>query len=379
MDIDAQRYRETLGQYPTGVVLITAIEPGGQPLGLVIGSFTSLSLEPPQVVFMPMRASRTFARIREAGSFCVNVLAADQLDVCRVFASNAVDKFADVAWRPAPVSGAPILEGSVSWLDCTIAATIDGGDHYIVVGDIHELDVQRQALPLLFFQGGYGRFETASLVAPTTPELIAALRVVDQLREQMEHLAESQHAEVSVIAQTGDWLTCLALANGRAEPATITVGIRFPFLPPLGSVFVDGDHSVERWLDALPRGFDGARERARELVDKVADTGYSLSLLGSDSDQEIWRLATELSDDSVTPSREREIKKLLLTDLDSYEPTLVEDLTYDVRAIITRIPTEDPGTHLGLRFAYPPAGATEQTVRAWIADIMACASSHLQP
>lgn len=159
MDTDVRRYREALGHYPTGVVLITATDPAGAPVGLVIGSFTSLSLDPPQIAFMPMRTSRTFSRIREAGSFCVNVLAADQLDVCRVFTSGATDKFAGLLWRPAPVSGAPVLDDAVCWLDCTIAATHDGGDHYIVVGDVQDLRVQRESPPLLFLQGGYGRFE----------------------------------------------------------------------------------------------------------------------------------------------------------------------------------------------------------------------------
>ncbi len=134
--------------------------------------------------------------------------------------------------------------------------------------------------------------------------------------------------------------------------------MRLPFLPPLGSVLVDEDESARRWLDRLPRGFDRARERAQELLAKVDDSGYSLSLLGADSDEEVWRLAAELADDSVTPSREREIKKLLLGNLDSYEPAVADDTTYDVRAIITRVRAGDPGTRLALRFAYPPAART---------------------
>ena len=155
---DSARFRQVLGHFPTGVTVITALAPDGQPVGLAVGSFSSVSLDPPLVAFFPARTSGTWPVIREAGAFCVNILAEDQEDVSRVFASKGADKFRGVGWRPAS-SGAPVLNDVVAWIDCRLEAVHDGGDHDVVLGRVAELEVEREDGPLVFFRGGYGRFE----------------------------------------------------------------------------------------------------------------------------------------------------------------------------------------------------------------------------
>jgi 3-hydroxy-9,10-secoandrosta-1,3,5(10)-triene-9,17-dione monooxygenase reductase component len=115
--VDPQRLRSTLGNYPTGVSVITAIVATGAPAGMAVGTFTSVSLDPPVIAFLPDHSSSSFPRIRTATSFCVNVLAADQHDVCRAFVVRGGDKFAGVKWSGA-VSGAPRLHGTAAWIDC---------------------------------------------------------------------------------------------------------------------------------------------------------------------------------------------------------------------------------------------------------------------
>ncbi len=154
--IDSAVFRNVLGHFPTGVTAVTAVA-DGHPVGMAIGSFTSVSLDPPLVAFLPTKDSGSWQGIRAAGSFCVNVMAHDQLEVCGVMASKAEDKFAGVDWRPGP-TGSPIIEGSVAYIDCTIEAVHDGGDHDIVVGRVVELDVLDSKDPLLFYRGGYGTF-----------------------------------------------------------------------------------------------------------------------------------------------------------------------------------------------------------------------------
>lgn len=154
--IDPLKYRQTMGRFPTGVTIVTAVNQG-QPVGLAIGSFSSLSLEPPLVLFCPQKTSSSWPRIREAGVFCVNVLGEDQLDVCKVMASKEPDKFANVKWRKAG-TGSPIIDGSIAWMDCTITEVLEGGDHHIVVGRVEALDFSETGNPLVFFKGGYGRF-----------------------------------------------------------------------------------------------------------------------------------------------------------------------------------------------------------------------------
>ena len=157
--IDEARYRQVLGHFPTGVTVITARAPSG-PVGLAVGSFSSVSLEPPLVGFFAGKSSSSWPKIREAGSFCVNILAADQEDVCRVFASRAIDKFAGLGWKPMG-SGSPRINDVLAWIDCRIEAVHDAGDHELCIGRVTELgvDVDHEHGPLVFFRGGYGRFE----------------------------------------------------------------------------------------------------------------------------------------------------------------------------------------------------------------------------
>ena len=155
-DIDSGLFRNVLGHFPTGVTAVTAVN-NGRPVGMAIGSFTSVSLEPPLVAFLPGKESGSWKEIHESGSFCVNVMAQDQLEVCGVMVSRAEDKFADVEWSTAP-SGSPIIAGSIAYIDCEIEAGHDGGDHDIAVGRVIELEVMESKPPLVFFQGNYGTF-----------------------------------------------------------------------------------------------------------------------------------------------------------------------------------------------------------------------------
>jgi 3-hydroxy-9,10-secoandrosta-1,3,5(10)-triene-9,17-dione monooxygenase reductase component len=130
----------------------------GRPLGLSVNSFTSVSLEPALVAFCVARRSSTWPLLRQSGMFCVNILAEDQEALSRTFATPNLDRFEGVGWRAAP-SGAPVLAGVLAWIDCTVAAEYEAGDHLIVVGHVRELGLLHEGRPLLFYRGGYGRFE----------------------------------------------------------------------------------------------------------------------------------------------------------------------------------------------------------------------------
>ncbi|MGK2947744.1 MAG: flavin reductase family protein [Acidimicrobiales bacterium] len=154
---DSAKFRQVLGHFPTGVTVVTAAGDDG-PVGLAVGSFSSASLDPPLVAFFPAKSSSSWPRIEAAGSFCVNILGADQEQACRRFASKEVDKFAGLGWHPAP-SGAPRLDGVLAWIDCDIDSVVDAGDHHCVLGRVRDLEVgDDDSGPLLFYRGGYGRF-----------------------------------------------------------------------------------------------------------------------------------------------------------------------------------------------------------------------------
>lgn len=155
--IDAAHYRRVLGHFATGVTVICAVD-GGEPVGMAANSFTSVSLVPPLVLFCADHDSTTWPRIRAAGAFCVNVLAEDQEELCRLFATKGADRFGGVGWHAAP-SGSPIIAGVLAWIDCRIADVHEAGDHAIVVGRVLAMDAAAHGKPLLFYRGGYGRFE----------------------------------------------------------------------------------------------------------------------------------------------------------------------------------------------------------------------------
>jgi len=153
---DPATFRTVLGHFCSGVTIVTAVD-RDEPVGLTCQSFTSVSLDPPLVLFVPAKAASSWPRIRAAGHFCANVLSEDQEALGRRFAIRGADKFAGAGWRPGP-SGAPVLDGCLAYVDCAIEAVHDAGDHNIVVGRVLDLAVTGESSPLLFFRGGYGRF-----------------------------------------------------------------------------------------------------------------------------------------------------------------------------------------------------------------------------
>jgi 3-hydroxy-9,10-secoandrosta-1,3,5(10)-triene-9,17-dione monooxygenase reductase component len=153
---DSAKFRQVLGHFTTGITVVTAA-PDGVPVGLAVGSFASVSLDPPLVAFFPDKSSSSWPKIEAAGVFCVNILAEAQEEVCRRFASKAEDKFTGLGWSPT-ASGSPLLDGVLAWIDCDIDSVVEAGDHYCVMGRVRDLAVAHDGAPLLFFRGGYGRF-----------------------------------------------------------------------------------------------------------------------------------------------------------------------------------------------------------------------------
>jgi 3-hydroxy-9,10-secoandrosta-1,3,5(10)-triene-9,17-dione monooxygenase reductase component len=161
MSIDPLKYRLVLGHFPTGVTVVTAMV-DGEPVGFTIGSFTSVSLDPPLVGFLPMTTSERWLRMASAEMFCVNVLGIDHGDLCWRFAKSSIENpFEGVSWTPSLVTGSPILDGAIAWMDCTTAEVVDAGDHFFVMGLVVAMDhadPESQPAPLLFFRGQLGGF-----------------------------------------------------------------------------------------------------------------------------------------------------------------------------------------------------------------------------
>jgi flavin reductase (DIM6/NTAB) family NADH-FMN oxidoreductase RutF len=157
--IDAADFRHVLGHFASGVTVVTSMSEG-EPVGFACQSFFSVSLEPPLIGFCAGGSSTTWPKIRRSGHFCVNILGEQQSDLCRTFAVSGADKFRDVRWARSR-HGNPRLHDVLAWIDCEVHGEYDAGDHVIVIGRVQALEVAQEdgPRPLLFFRGGYGRFD----------------------------------------------------------------------------------------------------------------------------------------------------------------------------------------------------------------------------
>lgn len=155
--IDPGQFRQVLGSYPTGVCAITAMSADGAPVGMVVGTFTSVSLDPPLVGFLPDKKSTSWPQIEEAGRFCVNVLGSDQQQICRQVSARGDEKFAGVDYTVSE-NNLPVIAGAIARIECTIQSVIDTGDHWFVLGRVLSLEVTRDEDPMLFHRGRYGGF-----------------------------------------------------------------------------------------------------------------------------------------------------------------------------------------------------------------------------
>lgn len=156
--VDGAEMRYVLGHFATGVTVVTA-RAGGEPVGMAANSFTSVSLEPPLILFCAGVESETWPRIREADRFCVNVLGHHQRELALSFARKGSDRYGGVKLVERG-DGPPRLDGAIAHVECRIAAEHPGGDHTIVVGEVLELAVSEAnaaALeePLIFYRGGF--------------------------------------------------------------------------------------------------------------------------------------------------------------------------------------------------------------------------------
>ncbi|MGW0595223.1 flavin reductase family protein [Streptosporangium sp. NPDC002607] len=148
--------RDALGQFATGVAVVTAVTRRGDRLGVTVNSFTSVSLDPPLVLWCLARRAPSAPAFAGAERFAVNVLAAGQEHLSRRFATPLPDKFAGVETHPAP-GGSPVLTGTLAHFACRTVSTYDGGDHLIFVGEVEHFR-RTEGEPLVFHSGDYRVF-----------------------------------------------------------------------------------------------------------------------------------------------------------------------------------------------------------------------------
>ena len=154
MSFDPRQFRDALGRFATGVCIVTTKGLDGRPYGVTVNSFSSVSLDPPLILFSLDRGSTSFNAFMEGRHFAVNVLNRAQMSLSRTFAVTSGDKWNGVSFETWE-TGAPVLPGSLATLECDKAAVHDAGDHVILIGRVRRLHAMPDGEPLLYYRGQY--------------------------------------------------------------------------------------------------------------------------------------------------------------------------------------------------------------------------------
>lgn len=151
--VEAAELRRVMGHFATGVTVVTSMVEG-RPCAMTANSVTSVSLCPPLVLFCPDKGSETLRGVQESRFFAINILDESAERISRSFAARGPKPFDGIGYRREK-TGAPILDGALAWVDCSVHAEYDGGDHVIAVGLVEAADALTEGKPLVFYRGGY--------------------------------------------------------------------------------------------------------------------------------------------------------------------------------------------------------------------------------
>ncbi|WP_454727216.1 MULTISPECIES: flavin reductase [Cupriavidus] len=325
---DARELRGVLGNFVTGVTVVTTRDATGKPHGVTANSFSSVSLDPPLILWSQSLSSNSYPAFRESDHFVVNILADDQVAVSNHFAKSGHDKFDAVEYEDGH-HGVPVLPGSAAYLECTKMATYPGGDHVVYLGKIERfLNARRR--PLAFGAGKYmvaSSHELAPSVLPlgtsTPAKLDLTRRVIAGLPALAEDLGhhtlclavwgnrgptvvhwEASQQPVSDQLRLGLVMSCTQCATGKAFAAFLPADMTRPFIDEdLRLHRMPGD-DAQRQHDAFEAELDDARTRGltratnpTSLLHHISVNAFSAPIFGPDG-----KMALALS---VTASSER--------------------------------------------------------------------------
>jgi len=350
--IDERTVRDVLGHLPTGVVALTGASQAGDPVGLIVGTFVRVSLNPPLVAFVVDSNSVALARLQNFGAFCANILAAHQEPLCRALAVPGRETFAGVMWHPAD-SGSPILDDAIAWIDCEIDSVARAGDRTIVIGRVTDLGVRSPTIPLIHYQGGLGGFAPMSLAVEAREDLFATLQVVDHVRAGMEELAVELESDcLAHVVSGGDILVLAAAYTPRGGSKFPRLGFRIPLVPPFAEPFMAWASADElaAWVERLRQDTTSERDVDRVLanVRDIQKAGWAFTVRTDIEEDD--RALRDLLRFGHTPAIARELATLTRSRGKHGDPDAFDDLPRGaVRTICA--PILDASGHLEIMLA----------------------------
>lgn len=377
--IDDALFREVLGHYPTGVVAVTGIDPEGELHAMILGTFTSVSLDPPLIGFLPRKESQTYAQLRRCEALCVNILTAEQEAQGRAIVSRTEDKLADIPWYTSP-RGTPVLRDALAWIDVTITQELEAGDHLFTLCAVRELQVQNPLTPLLFFQGGYGSFLVPSLVARTQTDIREFVTEAAALRPDIEALAQRVGCVVQVMAAVNpqELMAVVSAAAPGLHPGE-GLGEHVPMVPPIGDTVMAhaSPDEVADWLRKAKGADEELLATYRRRLEFCREHGYLISWLPEGDHTAYSRMrdaAQQFASGQLTPAQEREVREAIFDSEVRYEPLEIPDGTLcDLGSLVLPILDDQENVRFTLRLEQFPRQVDSDTARGWIADATATA------
>ena len=378
---DGRAFRDVLGHYPTGVVVVAGIV-DRQAVGMVVGTFSSVSIDPPLVSFMPQKTSETYSVLGTVGQpVCISVLSHDQIPLCRTLASKASDKWDNVSWEP-DLHGSPRIDGAVAYISGRITQEFDGGDHYITLVEVEDLETSRGVPPLLFFQGGYGAFSTTRMSAHLDESLIVAGRVAEAGRPQLDHLANIIGCSCAALVQISHDEQTVAASSygGDAEPED-RLGSRIPLMPPLGDSAVAWSSDQEAaWISRIWPHDPDTIERYRRRSASVRARGYSAhrrrhGITGLSAALDEYALG------DLTPARDRAVRAVIAGSDAGFGEEIRPD-ERNVSLLTLTVPVFDPeaseprNSGVNLLLGQLPRDVDGATALDWVALLQAAAAEY---
>jgi len=376
--VNVASLHEVLGGFPSGVAVITGIY-DGRPVGALAGAFALVAQEPPLATFVLDRSAKAMTERGRGASFCVNVVASDQEWLCRHLGGVKDDPMKGIGWRATP-GGTPIIDGVVSWIECRQDQVIDTGDHLLVVAEVTDLEMNRDALPLLAFHSGYGEFRPSTLVVANGQAHLDAVRLANVARPEMQYLATTIGAECTLQVMVGTDVVFVACANGAVNTGRGRLGIRVPGVAPFGALFVDSRHgpTEDQWLAAIPADEAERRFEAREQLERTRQRGYSISIFGEQDRSELDAMVRVYSDPQRTPEQETFFYRLAANTSVIHDPA-DEEIHPDASLVYLAVPVRDLDGQVVavLRLGELPPSPTRDEVDTWL-DMLQEASSQVE-
>lgn len=148
-------FKQIMGNYPTGVTIVTTTDENGKPVGLTVNSFASVSLDPLMLLWSIDHRVSSLKAFTEGGKFAVHVLAGEQQELCKTFASKVEDRFAACEWNLSE-NGLPIIDGAFGVFECKTFKAIEAGDHTVLIGEVTDIRIDQEKDPMLYHRRVFG-------------------------------------------------------------------------------------------------------------------------------------------------------------------------------------------------------------------------------